>query len=206
MKTLRILIPLMVCIALLALGPLSLAADAPKKEAPKETAKADESSWKTMKLDSKRQKIDAVAGEALEKLFKSNAKAKSLYEKSYGYAVFDNLKFAFFLSGGGGKGVAEAIKTKKKTYMEMGSAGAGLSFGGQKCQIVFLFQDEKTFNNFVENGWQASGTASATAGESGAGAGTTFVNGMAYYQLGEKGLMASADISGSKYWKDAELN
>ena len=206
MKTLRILILLLTSIAILAMGPLSLAADAPKKEAAKEEATADESQWQNMKLDSKRQKIDAVAGEALQNLLKASPNAKSLYKSSYGYAVFDNLKFAFFLSGGGGKGVAEVIKTKQKTYMAMGSAGAGLGFGGQKCQIVFLFQDEKTFKNFVEDGWTAGGTASATAGEAGAGAGTAFVNGIAYYQLGEKGLMANADISGSKYWKDADLN
>jgi hypothetical protein len=31
-------------------------------------------------------------------------------------------------------------------------------------------------------------------------------NGVAYYQLTDKGLMASADISGTKYWKNDDLN
>jgi lipid-binding SYLF domain-containing protein len=36
--------------------------------------------------------------------------------------------------------------------MKMGTGGVGLGLGGQNYQVVFLFQDEKTFANFVENG------------------------------------------------------
>ena len=205
MKILRIAIPVAACVALLAAAPIALAEEA-AKAAPKEGASSTDPKWDDMKLESKRQKIDAVTGETLEKLLKANPKAKGLFESSYGYAVFDNLKFAFFISGGGGKGEAVVRKTKTRTYMSVGSAGAGLSFGGQKCQIVFFFQDAKTFNDFVEKGWSATGAATATAGDAGAGAGTQFVNGIAYYQLGEKGLMASADISGSKFSKDKDLN
>ncbi len=206
MKMFRIFLPAIICVAMLAVAPLALAAETAKPATPEKGASSDDAKWDEMKLESKRQKIDAVTGETLEKLLKEDAKAKGLFDKSYGYAVFDNLKFAFFISGGGGKGEAVVKKTKKRTYMAMGSAGAGLSFGGQKCQIVFFFQDEKTFDKFVAEGWQASGTASATAGDAGAGAGTQFVNGIAYYQLGEKGLMASADLSGVKFWKDKDLN
>ena len=192
-------------VLLLEAAPPARAAEAAKPEAAKPESEG-EKSWNEMKLDSKRQKIDAMAGESLDNLLKSNASAKSLFGKSYGYAVLDNLKFGFFFSGGGGKGVAVAKASKARTYMGMGSAGAGLTFGGQKCQIVILFQDEKTFANFLEGRWAASGTASATAAQSGAGAGTQFVNGVAYYQIGEKGLMASADLSGVKFWKDKDLN
>jgi len=33
-----------------------------------------------------------------------------------------------------------------------------------------------------------------------------FVNGLAIYQLTEKGLMLNADIAGTKYWKNKKLN
>ena len=36
----------------------------------------------------------------------------------------------------------------------------------QKYQVVFLFQDEKTFRNFVDVGWKADATAQAAAGTS----------------------------------------
>jgi len=90
--------------------------------------------------------------------------------------------------------------------MGMGSAGFGLSFGGKKYQVVFLFQDSKTFKNFVENGWRRPPTRPPPSGRPGRGAQTNFVNGLAIYQIDTKGLMASVDIAGTKYYKDKDLN
>jgi lipid-binding SYLF domain-containing protein len=162
--------------------------------------------WKDLKHESKRMKINETADEALKALFAENPKAKSLYESSYGWAVFDNLKLAFGFSGGGGNGVAVARKGDRRTYMKMGTAGVGLGLGINKYQVVFLFQDKKTFKSFVDKGWQADAGATAAAGEHAAEAKTGFVNGMAIYQMTEKGLMAAADVAGTKYWKNDKLN
>ncbi len=129
-----------------------------------------------------------------------------LFDQSYGWAVFDNLKLAFGFSGGGGNGVATVKETSDKTYMKMGTVGIGLGLGANKYQVVFLFQDEQTFRTFVNNGWQADAGASAVAGESGAETKTDFTNGLAIYQLTDKGLMLHADIAGTKYWKNKKLN
>jgi lipid-binding SYLF domain-containing protein len=165
-----------------------------------------EESWKSLKRESKRMKIDETAQEALNTLFATNPKAENLFEMSYGWAVFDNLKLAFGFSGGGGNGVAKIRVSGTKTYMKMGTAGIGVGLGVNKYQVVFLFQDSKTFSNFVEKGWQADATASAVAGQAGAEAKTDFSNGMAIYQITDKGLMAFADIAGTKYWKNKKLN
>jgi lipid-binding SYLF domain-containing protein len=165
-----------------------------------------EEEWKTLKQEAKAMKIDETAEQALAELFEDNAKAKSLYEKAYGWAVFDNLKLAFGFSGGGGNGVAEVKETGKKTYMKMGTAGVGIGIGVNKYQVIFLFQDSKTFDNFVNKGWQADAGATAAAGEHAAEVKTDFVNGMAIYQITEKGLIANADIAGTKYWKNKKLN
>ena len=165
-----------------------------------------EDDWKSLKQESKRMKIDETADETLKTLFADDAKAKALYDKSYGWAVFDNLKLAFGFSGGGGQGVAVVKESGKRTYMKMGTAGVGLGLGANKYQIVFLFQDTQTFNNFVEKGWQADAGATAAAGTHAAEAKTDFTNGLAIYQLTEKGLMANVDIAGTKYWKNDKLN
>jgi lipid-binding SYLF domain-containing protein len=165
-----------------------------------------EESWKSLKRESKRMKIDETAQEALDTLFAVNPKAENLYELSYGWAVFDNLKLAFGFSGGGGNGVAKVRTSGEKTYMKMGTAGIGIGLGVNTYQVVFLFQDSRTFFNFVEHGWQADATASAVAGQAGAEAKTDFSNGMAIYQITDKGLMAHADIAGTKYWKNKKLN
>jgi lipid-binding SYLF domain-containing protein len=165
-----------------------------------------EENWKSLKRESKRMKIDETAQEALNMLFAANRKAENLYEMSYGWAVFDNLKLAFGFSGGGGNGVAKVRVSGEKTYMKMGTAGIGIGLGVNKYQVVFLFQDSRTFFNFVQHGWQADATASAVAGQAGAEAKTDFSNGMAIYQITDTGLMAHADIAGTKYWKNKKLN
>ena len=67
-------------------------------------------------------------------------------------------------------------------------------------------ETDKAFTSFVEKGWKAEAGARAAAGTEGASADTTFSNGLAIYQMTEKGLMANADISGTKYWKNKKLN
>ena len=162
--------------------------------------------WQSLKNESKRLKIDEMADEALDEVMNTNWKAQELFESAYGWAAFDNLKIAFGISGGGGNGVAVNKSSGERTYMKMGTGGIGFGLGGQKYQVIFLFQDEKTFHNFVEKGWKADASAQAAAGTDGANATTGFVNGVAVWQITEKGLMASADITGTKYWKNKKLN
>jgi lipid-binding SYLF domain-containing protein len=88
----------------------------------------------------------------------------------------------------------------------MGTVGVGLGLGGKKYQVVFLFENAERFNGFIEKGWQADTSATAAAGTAAAEAGTGFVEGIAIYQITDKGLMANADIAGTKYWKDDKLN
>jgi len=177
------------CLSLLLLAAPALAAEKEKKD----------------KHAEKRAEIDAMAKETMSELFAKSKDAKQLYDKAVGYAVFENLKIALGVSGGGGSGVAVS-KTGQRTYMKMGTAGVGLGIGGQKYKLIFLFEDEKAFQSFVDKGWQADASAQAAAADAGANAAATFKDGVAFYQMTDKGLIASADISGTKYWKNEELN
>jgi lipid-binding SYLF domain-containing protein len=161
---------------------------------------------KEAKNDEKRAAIDEMASEALGKLTGDTASAQKIYDASYGYAVFDNLKIAIGISGGGGTGVAVTKDGSERTYMKMGTGGVGLGLGGQKYQVVFFFQTEAAFRSFVDKGWKAETGAQAAAGKEGASAETTFHNGLAIYKMNDAGLMASADVSGTKYWKNDKLN
>jgi lipid-binding SYLF domain-containing protein len=184
---------LTLCVAVLALAAPGAFAD-------------EEKSSTELKQDSKRAKINEVAKETLDQLFSENPKAKALYDEAIGWAVFDNTKVAFGISGGGGTGVAVSKTSGKHVYMKMGTGGVGLGLGVNKFQVVFLFQDEVTLRNFIEKGWQADAGATASAGKNAAEAKTNFVNGLAIYQLTEKGLMLNADIAGTKYWLHDKLN
>lgn len=169
-------------------------------------AQSGDSDWQELERESKRMKISEMGDQALEDLFTKSIKAEALYEKAYGWAAFSNVKVAFFISGGGGKGVAVNKETDERTYMKMGTLGIGLGLGGQSYTVVFFFQDEGSFYNFVENGWQADAGARAAAGKQGVNAETTFTNGIAVYQMTDAGLMANVDIAGTKYSKNKKLN
>ncbi len=159
-----------------------------------------------MKARHKIEEINLTSEQTLKQMFEKSPTAKELFEKAYGYAVFDNLKLAFGVSGGAGSGVAVDKKTGKKTFMKMGTGGIGLGLGGQKYQVVFLFEAQKPFEDFVEKGWKADAAANAALWEEGVNVQAQFVNGLAVYQLNDKGLMLQADISGTKFWKDKNLN
>lgn len=186
------------CVAALTVAlALTLAGPTPAQE---------KGSWQDLDREAKRAKINETAQQSLDEVLAKSDKAKALYDNSYGWAAFDNLKIALGISGGGGNGVAVNLKTGERTYMRVGTAGVGLGLGGQKYQVVFLFQDEETFRSFVDKGWQANASASATGGNEGVGGQAGFVNGMAIYQLSDKGLMLNADIAGTKFWQNSKLN
>jgi len=166
----------------------------------------EEKSSQELKVESQRAKINEVAKETLQQLFAEKPNSKDLYDEAIGWAVFDNTKVAFGISGGGGTGVAVSKASGKHVYMKMGTGGVGFGLGVNKFQVVFLFQNEDTLKNFIEKGWQADAGATASAGKNAAEVKTNFVNGLAIYQLTEKGLMLNADLAGTKYWQHDKLN
>jgi lipid-binding SYLF domain-containing protein len=158
------------------------------------------------KQQAKRDAIDEMASEVLTELLSDSDRAEAVYDEAAAYAVFDNFKFTFLLSGGGGVGVAVDKSSGRRTYMKMGSGGVGLGLGGQSYQVVIFFEDLARFEKFVNKGWQADVSANAAAGTSGKNVPGTFSEGLAIFQITNKGLMAQADISGTKYWKNKKLN
>ena len=156
------------------------------------------------KADKRRKEIDSSAQTTLDKLTKDDADAKDLLAKSVGYAVFTT-KGGFIVSGGAGNGVAVDKASGKRTYMRMGLGGVGLGIGGQRYGLVVLFENRDRMDKFLAGGWDSSATAEAAAGKEGKAARATFYDGVAYYQVTDKGLMAHADITGTKFWVNDEL-
>ena len=185
------------------------AAKAEEKAETKAEEKAEETApaaGPTRAAGGKQGKIDAAAQETLDKLFAQSPGAKTLYGKAAGYAVFTNTRVAIGLTAGGGSGVAVNNATHARTYMKMGTGGVNVGLGAQKYQVVFLFETAKALDNFIEHGWQGGGSATAAAGKAGKNADTVFNDGVATYTMTDKGLMLSADLSGTKYWKNERLN
>ena len=147
-----------------------------------------------------------MASATLQRLFQEQGSAKSLYDKSYGYAVFDTRKFSFLITSGFGAGVAVEKGPGQRTYMKMATGGMNVGMGGEFFQLVILFENKNKFDTFVTEGFEAGSEASAVAGSEAQDLGARFDQGMAVYELTEKGLMLTVDITGTKYWKDDYLN
>lgn len=147
----------------------------------------------------------------LTELYKHQPEAKTKVESAYGYATFSNFGMKILFAGGGsGRGMAVNNKTKQKTFMNMAEIQAGLGLGVKKFMLVWVFENEKAFNEFVNSGWAIGGQASAAAkaGEKGGSyqGAVAIADGIWLYQLTDAGLALELTVKGTKYYKDNDLN
>jgi lipid-binding SYLF domain-containing protein len=167
--------------------------------------------WSGKSDDEKRQERLKVRDETMQLLYKHAPEAKKMVANSYGYAAFSNVGVnLILLSAEGGTGVAHVNKTGKDIYMNMASGGVGLGLGVKDFRAVFLFENKKVFDDFVENGWEANAQADAAAKAADKGgaatAAITVAPGIRLYKMTQNGLALQATIQGTKYWKDSDLN
>src|SRR6516225_5801983 len=135
--------------------------------------------------EEERTEIRQMVQDTLTRLYKAQPAAKAAVEKGYGYAVFSNTGVKILL--------------------------AGLGIGVKKFRVVFVFDNQKAFDNFVNSGWEFGGQTSAAAKTSpekgGSMEGAASVSeGVWMYQLTDKGLALEITAKGTKYSKDDDLN
>jgi lipid-binding SYLF domain-containing protein len=161
--------------------------------------------------DKKRDKTRKMAAKTLQDLYKLKPTAQGAIQKAAGYAVFDNFGTNLFvLSTARGSGIAVASGSKQETFMKMVSAGAGLGIGVKDYSVIFVFENAKAFNDFLDSGWSGSAQADAAAkagDKGGAYSGAEEVGpGVWVYQITKNGLALQLTLQGTKYYKDDDLN
>jgi lipid-binding SYLF domain-containing protein len=159
-----------------------------------------------------RTEIRQMSQETLTRLYKLQPSAQAAVAKAYGYAVFSNFGIKILFGGSGnGEGVAVTNGNKSETFMKMFEVQAGLGMGVKKYRVIFVFDNQKAFDGFVNSGWEFGGQATAAAqtapekGGSMAGA-ASVSEGVWMYQLTDKGLALELTGKGTKYSKDKDLN
>jgi len=162
--------------------------------------------------EKERTEIRQMSQDTLARLYKAQPSAKAVVEKAYGYAVFSNTGVKILLAGSGkGKGIAINNQTRAETFMKMLELQAGLGMGVKKFRVIFVFENEKAFDGFVNSGWEFGGQTSAAAKTSpekgGSMEGAASVSdGVWMYQMTDKGLALELTGKGTKYSKDDDLN
>jgi len=158
-----------------------------------------------------RYRVREVGHESLSTLFEIQPGARYVIENAAGYGVFSTFGIKIFFAGGGtGKGFVHNNRTKRFTYMRMVQVQGGLGFGASKDRIIWVFETQKALSDFVNSGWDFGGKAQVAAmvqdtGGMFSGA-ISIAPGVYLYRLTETGLSAELTVSGTKYFKDNELN
>jgi lipid-binding SYLF domain-containing protein len=165
---------------------------------------------KELTTPEKKDAINTMADETMQRLYTEKASTKDEVAKASGYAAFSNANVnIIFASAGGGYGVVVDNKTGKKTYMKMGSGGVGLGLGAKDLRQVIILSTPQTMNKFISSGWVFGGHADAAAkagDKGGEKSGEGAIGDVKVYSLTESGLALQATVAGTKYWKDDELN
>ena len=147
---------------------------------------------------------------SLEKFYKAKPELKAAVAKAPGYGVFTTYGVSFLVGGAGGKGLVHDNKTKKNVYMDVAAASAGLTISAAQTDMLIVFKTAAAMTKFIDSGWVAGGAATASAGASGAtagsGKGETMVQDADTFTMTKNGIEAGLTVSGAKYWKDKELN
>jgi|WetSurSiteA1Bulk_404760.scaffolds.fasta_scaffold23773_2 lipid-binding SYLF domain-containing protein len=158
-----------------------------------------------------RNQVREMAREGLSALYEAQPGARYAIEHAAGYGVFSVMGVKIFFAGGTtGKGLVHDNRTHRDTFMRMVQAQAGLGFGAVKDRIIWVFETHSALKDFINSGWDFGGKAQASAmvqQQGGTFAGAISVSpGVWVYQLTETGLSAELTITGTKYYKDSDLN
>lgn len=153
----------------------------------------------------RRDELRAMAEEAVARLERSD-EASAGIESAHGYAVFDTTKAGLIVTGAGGSGVALQNDTDEETFMHMGTGGVGIGAGLENYKLILVFEDGAAFEDFVDGQWDAGVSAQAAAGEESESAEVQVLDDVEVYRIDEDGLIAQADITGTRFWPSEKLN
>ena len=161
--------------------------------------------------EEKRDSIRKMRNETLQKLYTFRPSAQTALQDAYGYAVFNNSDFHLgLLGGGGGKGLAVINSTGGEIFMKTLEGSVGIGFGIKQYMMVFVFETEKAFADFTDQGWEWGGQATAAITDSVSGGSLQGAISIApdtwVYQMTNKGLEASVTLRGIRFYRNSALN
>ena len=155
------------------------------------------------------QEIDKEVDIAIEKFKQEVPGGANFLLKTKGYLVFPSvIKAGLIVGGKYGEGSLR-INGVTKHYYEMTAASIGFQAGAQKYSMLIAYLSDVSLENFVRsNGWEAGVDGSITVSDWGKSkdiSSMSFEKPIIAFIYGEKGLMASISIAGTKFRRIAPL-
>lgn len=136
---------------------------------------------------------------ALETMMDQTPKLQTFYDKAYAYAVFPKItKGGIGVGGAMGNGVVYQDKVLVASS-KLRQATFGIQFGGQQYSEVIFFENEKTFEKFMNGKLKFDAQASAVALKEGVSIDAAYANGVAVFTRTKGGLMYEASIGGQHF-------
>ena len=158
----------------------------------------------------KRTEIRNVTKKTLARFYKANPDLKGEVSKSRGYGVFTTFGLSFLVGGAGGSGMVVDRKTGRDTFMKMAQASAGFQIGAAQTETLIIFKSSEVMAHFIDKGWEFGGAGGVEAGAGGKTTGLAEaggeMGGSLFYTLTKNGLQAGGAGTGTKFWKDKNLN
>jgi lipid-binding SYLF domain-containing protein len=149
------------------------------------------------------QEIDKDVDIAIENFKHNISGGENFLAQAKGYLVLPNVVKAGLIIGGKYGEGALRVNNTTAHYYEMAAASIGLQVGVQKYTMLIAFLSETALNNFIRSdGWEAGVDGSITISDWGASkdiSSISFEKPIVAFIYGEKGLMASVSIAGTKF-------
>jgi hypothetical protein len=162
-------------------------------------------------VEERRARIRSMASDTLQSLYKFQPGSQAVVEKAAGYAVFDNTGVHVVMPTTAKRmGMAVDTQSGKETFMKMKSEPGRAGSAVEDCRIVFVFEDRRALNRFLDSGWTGSDwhdTPGGVASKGGEYEGAFRVDrDMWAYQIVERGLAFQLVLAGTSYYKEDKLN
>jgi len=183
-------------------------------------------------LAEKRGYVREMRDDVLREFYAEDPSLRAAVQGAAGYGAFSNTGIKVMVVGTRhGYGVVHDNRNGQETFMRVSELGGGVGMGVKNFRALFVFRSPQALQTFLSSGIEVGGDAEAgaiagdvgvSAGAQGAVSGSgvavggsgkaggiakqSFGAGIDVYQLTKTGVALEAMVSGTKYWKDPELN
>jgi len=148
--------------------------------------------------------LESDSEDAMSTMIQNAPKLQSFFDNAYGLVIFPKVtKAGLAIGGAAGKGLVYK-NNEVMGIAKLKQASFGLQAGGQQYSEVIFFENEESFDHFINGNLKFNAQASAVAITEGASVDVAYHNGVAVFTQVKGGLMYEASIGGQHFKYEAK--